>query len=82
MTAVPDHAARIVALAGRAIARVDRDGPRALTLLSVEQIEAIVMLAALSHDGIAVPRRPPEGEAVAVRGVPVDSGQGGAVVDG
>ncbi len=40
MAEVPDHAARIVALADRAIARVDRNGVRALTLLSVEQIEA------------------------------------------
>ncbi len=44
----PVPSATLIRRASRAVARVDRDGLRGITLLSIEEIEAMaIMLAAL-----------------------------------
>jgi hypothetical protein len=42
-------AAEMLALADRAVARIDRDGLRGVTRCTVEEIEAMALVLALTH---------------------------------
>ncbi len=57
--AEPAPAATVIRRASRAVARVDREGLRGITLLSVEEIEAMAIMLAIL--GFPIPDKP-EGE--------------------
>ena len=57
--AEPAAAATVIRRASRAVARVDREGLRGITLLSIEEIEAMAIMLAILGFPIA---DKPEGE--------------------